>query len=365
LYADAWKLPDIYEPEVEAYLKMVGQIPPQLFKTAHHSKKKFKTMISEGTISIPAPQDSTIHLDGGFAMESSSGLRKNAVFFSLPDTLYVCQFGKDKQYASLPTSRKKVFSNVNSVRSFRDGIMVGTGNNAFTYVVPTSDGCQMHPVALDRTIISVAVSGEWFSASSDDFITTIYSVHREGPVWEFRSYRGPFTCTALSDVFKIHVTGTSDGTLVVSSLTTGKSVRVINLGDVTPIAVMVTPAWGFLVTYSYEIINDYKRYVLSAHTINGELIKKRNINVDLKCYTVFSSPAGFDYFAYFVGCQLYVCEVFFLVERVVPTGFRGKSAVHMLTYDQDLAAFVLINEHNVIELIGYIPDDFADICIKY
>jgi hypothetical protein len=208
---------------------------------------------------------------------------------------------------------------------------------------------------VDRSIVACSAADEWLGLTSSDFITTIFTIWESVPVWEFRSYQGQILCSALSAVFKIHVSGVADGTLDITSLTTGESVRVINLGKVTPIHIYVTPCWGFILTYVSSVEDGETRYELVVHTVNGKLVRRQIIPDALTHGVAFRSDSAFDYFGFIAKGAVFVCEVFYLDVRPLnfcvrcrPTGFQ---------YVEEMAAFVITDAASVVTFVPFAPDE--------
>lgn len=217
----------------------------------------------------------------------------------------------------------------------------------------------MSEIVPEGTIVSVAVSDEWISTSTNDFVTTIYS--KMGELARFRSYRGSILCSAISSLFKVHIMGTSDGILVVTSLDTIEQVRVIDLGNVTPISITVTPTWGFILVYGECVEHGRQKYVLSVHTINGVRVRVKTLSDGpIQLMTTFSSPRGFDYVAYVIKTKVYVSEVFFLSERSIPKiTLAGRT--HWIDYHPGLQKLILLESHGQkqqVLLFSFTPDDF-------
>jgi hypothetical protein len=203
--------------------------------------------------------------------------------------------------------------------------------------------------------VSVAADGEWIALTSADFITAIYSVYISGPVCEFRSYQGLALCSAISETFKMHVAGISGGSLDIASLTTGESIKVINLEGMTPTHVFVTPCWGFIVACVTEVIDGDVESSLLVYSVNGEMIRRQAISGVVSQATVFASVKGFDYCAFIVKGSAFICEVFFLEVRPLNV-FVGHAATGFL-YNQELGGFVITDAANTLMFVPFVPDD--------
>lgn len=212
-------------------------------------------------------------------------------------------------------------------------------------------------VRLNRSIVACSAAGEWLSLTSSDFITTIFPTWGNEPVWEFRSYQGQILCSAISATFKVHVSGVADGTLDITSLTTGESVRVISLGKVTPIQIYVTPCWGFILAYVSSVEDGETRYELVVHTINGKPVRRQIIPDPLSHGVVFRSESAFDYFGFIAKRAVFVCEVFYL--DVAPLNFSVPNGPTGLQYVKEMAAFVITDTASVVTFLPFAPEEAA------
>jgi hypothetical protein len=254
---------------------------------------------------------------------------------------------------------KKHHPTVAVSKGFPDSLILESSSGSFIHVRRVLG--QVKEVATDpiTRVACFCVNGEWFSISDQDFVTKVYNDFRSRPVFRFRSYRGPIVCSAISEMWKVHVTAHADGALCVTSLCTGNPVRVIELGAVRPISVLISPGWGFIVTYGTEV-EGLMRPILVVHTINGEFVRNQPRPRPPTAFTVFSSNRGFDYFAYTIRKQLYVCEVFYLGIKRVGI-WTLQSEVRQLIYDRGSARFVLLDDKRQLHLVHYAPNDFEQV----
>jgi hypothetical protein len=357
LYADIWESQGYDKLEVETFMKMVGQIPRQLFGTSHHPKHDPPSHLGRQIITFPLPEQ-ILPLEGiyfevsigklnSYLINKSEGILQYAINFESPSHLIAF------------ISRKKILDDVMAVKTYDNRIVISQSDRRMLHLFFYQSSIIEATHYPTGKITTSAASGEWFSTTSDDFHTTIWSRYSSEPVWSFRSYRGPITCSAISDTYKIHILGTADGGLVLTSLTSQESLRVIKLGDILPIDIMVTPAWGFILTYGSEVIEGVERHCIVVYTVNGSFVKKRTLRGQLSHHCVFASVRGFDYLAYVMAGNLFVGEVYFLDERKVSDVSFGVD-VRWVQYEAAVSRFVVVTERH-IHFIGFIPDDFANV----
>lgn len=360
LYETVWDDIDIIPEVAEPYVRMVGQIPPRLFKDAHEPKTPIQPFMGP-PFSLP--------LNGvprcGVCCKSLTSSTV-MLYFVFNDNLYSMSFGMEdeKLFIIRPVMKTlRLSASLTDIRSVHGGIMGRNGDCLF-YFVPEEGSFTQTLISTEGVIVTDANSGEWVSTSTDDFTTTIFSTKKMGSeVGQFRSYRGSVVCSAISDVYKIHVMGTSDGILVLTSLASMEQFRVIDLEDRKPHMIEITPVWGFIVVWGSRTENGRVIHYLMAYTINGKKVREAPLlsGSEITQHIVFASDRGFDYFAYVSKTKLYVCEVFFLNQREITDRFLF-SSVEWLEYHRGVHSFLIIDgkdkERSTLLAIPFVPDDF-------
>jgi hypothetical protein len=359
LYSTVWKQDHISaddERDIKTSLEMLGQIPHRIFREPH-PKRVFAVERLSGEL-ITTAQIATESQLEYVCVCDASGSRLSMIGGCRNGT-WVC-FTVDVGNGSVSGFTMKKYQPGVTCNGFPDCLILKTTTNKFVHLRQILG--QPREIRTDAvpSVVSVAAHGEWFSISDGDFVTWIYNDFRSTPVFKFRSYRGPIICAAISETWKIHVLATADGGLGIASLSTGEPVRVISLGATKPVAVMVTEAWGFIVVYGIEIVHGVTSYHLVVHTVNGAFVRKSTIGGEPSAFTAFSSCRAFDYFAYVLRKQLYVCEVFFLIPRIVAEWQLAADA-RQLIYNKEHARFVIFDEARQMHLVPYAPDDFENV----
>jgi hypothetical protein len=364
LYSTVWTELDPADAIVwKQQLELLGQIPPPLFKLPHPARKVVPEtedgeLVKIGDLSAPiaaiciGESSSTKITVYGIACEVSS--RK-------PSHSSLLSFAVDLNAKGAPNpSQKKSLPAFESVKSCSDGFVVQFPDHSITHLRPSKETVIDKTVASDHRIVSVACSGEWMFAVSDDFVASVWTDYREEPVSRTRIYRGPVVCSAVSATWKVCVCGTEEGEIVISTLDRGEAIRAIQLEKVTPIYLAITHAWGFILAYCWEVVDGEPRYWLVVYTLNGEFVRKKSLDGKILGYGVFSSMRGFDYFGYFVGRQFYVCEVFFLKPRRVGSWIT-QASVKQFAYESKLGRFLFLDENQGLYLLHFVPNDFEEL----
>ncbi|KAK8894088.1 hypothetical protein M9Y10_022520 [Tritrichomonas musculus] len=165
----------------------------------------------------------------------------------------------------------------------------------------------------------------------------------------FQIYKDSISCISVSSVFNLVAVGTHDGSVVVCSATTGNLICIISLGEyrnkvntttksnsilvskssstfsnlqkandeiknnedindnsfeylesatLSPIKVLITPSWGFIVVYCSEISVGRLKHSLLVFSLNGSFVKHCKIDGPVDYWSSWSSRSGFDYLIY-------------------------------------------------------------------
>jgi hypothetical protein len=117
---------------------------------------------------------------------------------------------------------------------------------------------------------------------------------------------------ALGDNFGMLASAGRDGSILLILTSTGTISHVIDIAE-TPIHVLMTHGWGFVLVHSITIVDAIPHYFLTLFTLNGEFIRKKEVPFNIQTWVTWESTQGFDYVAV-VGTNgdLHVFEAFFL-----------------------------------------------------
>jgi hypothetical protein len=345
LYKRVWKDNPTSVEQIETCLRMVGQIPPKLFRQPHPPRRR-SARAPAGPTCVPfADTIAALYVDDHGT---------TVYLFTESHGLFSLSLDNRTMEVSHVSKRLSVTA-AGPVSAFPYSLIAQLSPDTWLHLHNQSDV----RITFDRSVVSFASSSEYFSFSASDFTTAVYSVHRQDhPFWSFRSYHGPIVCSTISHTFKLHVSGTADGTLDLTSLATGESVCVISLGAVSPIALFVTPSWGFVVAYASELLDGRVRYSLIVHNVNGVFVRKAFLEDAIASPVVFRSARAFDYVAFFLTRRLCVCEAFALEVAPVPGGYVGAN-ITGLAWSPDASAFVVADDAGFLRVVPYAPDDFA------
>lgn len=132
-------------------------------------------------------------------------------------------------------------------------------------------------------------------------------------------YREAVTACAINSTHSLVVSGTKDGAIILCSTINGNLIRIINVPNLKPQKLMITPSWGFIVAYFTEIEDGDMKYFIYVYTVNGIFIAKTEIPGPIDFWYVWSSNNGFDYLVFTIeGGKLYFAEVFYMRPKEIP-----------------------------------------------
>jgi hypothetical protein len=113
-------------------------------------------------------------------------------------------------------------------------------------------------------------------------------------VYAFPTYREQVVCSGGSQSLQIVVVGASDGTLVFANRADGRVVRSVQIGC-TPVKILVTPLWGFVLVLGCEWEEGNAFYSLILLNLNGVFIRKVQFPGLIREWVAWTSRDDFDF----------------------------------------------------------------------
>lgn len=214
-------------------------------------------------------------------------------------------------------------------------------------------------------LLSMSSSGIYISTSGNDSLTNVYQIKNDlekslgKPCFSIHSYNDMITCSEISESYQAQITGTMDGSLLISSTKKKSLTRVIDLETFIPHKVMITKAFGFIVTYSVETKDGILSYYLTTHTINGIIVRKTQINSKITNWANATSQSGFDYVVLAMPDsqgkdRLFICEAFYLNLSRIDLKLTGKAVA--LQYNDEMNSLFVIDSNSLLYAIPIILD---------
>jgi hypothetical protein len=200
-----------------------------------------------------------------------------------------------------------------------------------------------------RNVSAIAASKEYAAAVTEEGNLALL-----GPRLKYAIpfFGDAIACCALSRGFGIAVCGTVSGSLVVCSLFEGTKVNVIDLGGgFRPIRVLITKAWGFIVTYGAGKTGQK----LFVHTVNGRLVREAEIRFTVTAWCTWRSGKDFDFVMVAnESGKLSVFEAFFL--NMGDAFHRCYEAVVAMKYIRKQSITVVVLRDGRVVFLPYVAE---------
>lgn len=195
-------------------------------------------------------------------------------------------------------------------------------------------------------ITCIASDSEWVAIAGD---SSVYLYQNTKFFCTIQLYRDLITAVAVSSDFNSVVAGTKDGSIIICSILYGSMVKVIELKKMIPKKVMISPSWGFIVSYCQSIVLGSIKHFILVHSITGILIRQVEIQFEVVEWTC-TSERGFDHMLLLSSDEtVYHCEVYFMemhkifrkrTPKTIAISYSYKSKCAIITKESGDAFFV-------------------------
>ena len=180
-------------------------------------------------------------------------------------------------------------------------------------------------------ITSITSDKQWTSIADKDAIISIFEENKLK--FTIPIFYGTVLCSSLSSQFHMGVFGTSDNSLLFCTLRKGTIIKSVCLGNKSPLSILITKKWGFVVVCCSELTDGELKYSLSLFSVNGDFIRETNINRPVATWASFFDDKGFDFIIMANDfLKVYIFEVFYMNINEESPIFYAKSPVISLTY---------------------------------
>jgi WD40 repeat protein len=270
-------------------------------------------------------------------------------------------FGGRHGDSSFDSSRFKIdgfsdFAEAVSFSRFQDTVAIIDGHKNYVTLIDTQTGVRIEVNCSKSPITIICQDGGWLVTASPDATINAFARQRlKNPVFSIPVYRDKIACAISSD-FGLMASGTRDGFLVLSSLTRGSNVHVIDLDGCRPYAVLITKAWGFVVTCSTRLVVGTLEHSLSVYTANGGFVRRRVMQDAMTAWTTWNSETGFDY-VILAGepGKLYYCEAFYL-DITALKGSKWSTKIVDIRYNPREFGVVMAFDNGDVILVPLVHD---------
>ena len=348
--------------QIEDILSDNGQIPLQLFTNPHPRKG---TLLAKrtSTSSINGSKNIIITSPTAFKLSNDTQLVLSSFFMGKPRGFAVTVNGKLLSIHIRGNTASVVSTDNIDMSYFGTFSTTGIGisgfgdtltNKSFVCTVGIGTSFMLYKpqekIALRsgkvKYLISHAAIDDAFIATAGIQFTSFWKTNDlKNPVFTVVTYCEKISCVNLSASFDLIVSGTFDGFLQFISIKKQKSLRVIDLKNVIPLVIKITPSWGFVLVYG--LTKKSKKRVLSLLTSNGLRIKQIEIDEALTGLTVYSTTSGFDYAIIATESgKLYHFEVFFL--NIGESFYQSEFPIKSISYIKEDGCIFCTGNNNII-----------------
>lgn len=193
----------------------------------------------------------------------------------------------------------------------------------------------------------LAADDMWIvAADQNSGVTIFYDSHFLSST---QIYRDKIECIAVSSNFHSIAIGAKDS-IFLMNLPTGDLNQIIKLHDMKLSHVLFTQAWGFIVCYCTQTVEDVVTNFLITYTINGQLIQKFELPWPIDNWYTWKSWNGFDYIV--VASQsgrLMFGEVFTL--KLNPIAVHCQAHVKAINYSDNSSLLTVVTTSGDIYFI--------------
>jgi hypothetical protein len=352
--SDNLYLPDIYESiwtkqtinnptrrmEIEARMCHIGQMPAKLFTHPHPKRNTYKavSMLAQTTVidlHVPELELACWKVCDSETLLLVSQHQLIELTIRLTADVSIARVAE----TPLPASVTMLRAGSQVIGLYGTGRLASFENGASKPLFPQL-----------KTVSYLASSAEYVAFVSDEAM-----LHLIGPrlVFGIPFYGEAISCCNVSKRFGITVCGTLSGSLVICSLFQGIKTRVVKLGDEMKLSrLLITRAWGFIVTHAVETIGGKTSNWLFVHNVNGMFVRSLQISFDIVVWCSWSSLKGFDYLmlATDVG-KLMAFEVFYLnigepfhrsYEKAMALSYRTEGSFAVVVFKNGKISYILL-----------------------
>jgi hypothetical protein len=284
-----------------------GQWPDQIFFAPHpprspasHSVRQWSTPLR---IRIDEPNLSFGHFHCPSADQPivvtvvGNEIRKFAIDISVNDAAAskICPTGQSVNFDAGHLPKKDVLDRLIFLKDGRTVAMIEGTSKSIQLVDLSSESISLIRSPLGN-VTSIAASERHFLCTGSDMMLRLYSIDDlTRPVSSVASYRGNPVCAAISSKFGIFVSGTIDGSLIISSIHSGDVKKVVSLGNVRLAHVQISPGWGFIAVCADRRVPHGSQWELLLFSVNGLEIGKVLLDAEIAAWETIEDNAGFDF----------------------------------------------------------------------
>ena len=175
------------------------------------------------------------------------------------------------------------------------------------------------------------------------------------PLFTLPTYRNEICCVSISPSFDLFVSATRDGYVQFNSIEMQRNINIVEIGELVPQFVKVTPGWGLVLVYGSmkSTINSDSNFLI-LFSSNGHKIRQVEIppGEALTAIEVYRSCDGFDFA--FVATEkgnLYHFEVFFA--KFDKPFYKSPFHITSMSYIMEQGVLYCTGNDNAILVVPY------------
>jgi hypothetical protein len=287
LYDSVWTTENLHDParraEIEAVMLHVGQVPARLFSSPHPRRA---VDAAGPLLQCPvvvtladAPITACCVADGQLLTFAGRSLARYSVLVRVDHPPISETRRIAVAYAEI---RSIVITPIYRLAVLSTGKLMSGDVSA----LPSS----LHNLV---NVSHIAASGDCVAVVSDEATLNLVTADNH---FHTQFYGDAISCCAVSAPFGIAVAGTVSGCIRICSTSEGTNVNVVTLGDgFLPVRVLVTDAWGFILTYAIQDQAGVRQGFVFVHNINGRLIRCVEVPFVISAWCTWASRKAFDW----------------------------------------------------------------------
>jgi hypothetical protein len=335
-----------------------GQLPSQIFFEPHPPRSQLSPSGKPWSASLRIRIDGTELSAGHFSCRAKdqaivvaivgNDVRQFAIEISMSDPAN-SKIGPPAQIVNYDSAHLPKQDVLDRLLFLKEGRMVAMidGMSKCLQLVDLSNGSVSLLRSSHGNITTVAGSERHLLCTGSDMMLRIYSADDlSRPVCTAASYRGNPVCAAISSRFGVFVSGTTDGSLVISSIQSGDVKKVVNVGNVRLAHIQISPGWGFIAVCGDRRIPEGNQWELWLFTVNGLEIGKVLLDSEVVAWETIEDNAGFDFMTLALKSgNIYHFELYSL--DLGPTRYH-KSGVVTVGYIKEFGVIAIVTRSGSI-----------------
>ncbi|OHT11360.1 hypothetical protein TRFO_19249 [Tritrichomonas foetus] len=334
IYSDIWDSINEKNPKNENHintiLDLVGQIPQPLFNIPHpiRQAKHLNNHLRKEWLSFETKLFNNKNIKLSFIHKNTN---KEYYIFAIENLEYKVTQYQIKQKKVIFKENFQITEKQHNTKQFTpDGFVLTSLNEFSIFLNNKTQRYTLQNCPISK-IYKVASSNLYVAASDNN--TNIYIFKKRitnNPFCSFSILKGSVKHVAISDVFQLCVCGSKYSFLILISLNSKEIVKyihfekqidqnendspkkILNKHFEKPTLILITPSWGFILVCSSIVINTSKQYFVRVYSVNGDFIRKAQLNKKVRFWVSWKTKDGFDNLLISDKHNVYFSEAYYI-----------------------------------------------------